>query len=384
MSATNEANMLLRITGTRSPGPAGPAAGERNPITAYVADVIRHAEPTPVVDIGAVVGGRTRTISLKLDGCSRWGSIKGRTALALLASIADRVDSRSTVVESTSGNLGVALAGICRDLGIPFTAVVDSRLPPAMSVRLSEYGARIDEVERSDDGRHLQRRLARVQEILRGDAHALWTNQYENPASVAVHRWWTGPELAGQLRPDLQAVFAPVSTGGSFAGLSAFLAEHRPEVVCTAVDVQGSTIFGGPPGPRLLTGIGASKPSAFLGGPDRPPHVMVADIDAIAVCRTLARDVGISVGGSSGATIAGCLRVLSERPDITHALCLCPDMASNYTETLYDDAWLRQAGAQSALNRPPIGGQEVHFTEKPQLGDPEDEAGSHELDSLRG
>ena len=384
MSVTNEAALVRRITGTRFPAPDNRTAGRRNRITAYAADVLRRAEPTPVVDVGAVVGGRTRVISLKLDGCSRWGSIKGRTALALLASIADRVDARSTVVESTSGNLGVALAGICRDLGIAFTAVVDSRLPPAMAVRLAEYGARIVEVERSDDGRHLQRRLARVQEILRGDPHALWTNQYENPASVAVHRWWTGPELGRQVRPDLQAMFAPVSTGGSFAGLSAFLAQHRPQVACTAVDVRGSTIFGGPAGNRLLTGIGASKPSAFLGGPARPPHVMVADVDAIAVCRTLARDAGISVGGSSGATIAGCLRVLGERPDLTRVLCLCPDMASNYAETLYDDAWLCRAGARSALDRPSVGGREVHFAEKPGLEDPGDEAGSHEIDSLRG
>ncbi|MGW7531801.1 pyridoxal-phosphate dependent enzyme [Amycolatopsis sp. NPDC054798] len=332
----------------------------RERVLTYARDTIRQTPPTPVAEVTALVAGRPRNLLLKLDGRSRWGSLKGRTALGLLTSVADELADGSEVVESTSGNLGVALAGICRELGIPFTAVVDGRLPPAMARAIRQYGGHLVEAKPGDDRLRLQRRIAAVQEILAANPRAVWTNQYENPANAAVHHLWTGPELEQQLGPEPRVLFAPVSTGGSFAGLSSHMAEKRPEIDCVAVDVAGSTIFGGPPGCRLLTGIGASKPSNFLGA-TRPPHIVVTDTDAIATCRTLELDAGIGVGGSSGATIAGCLRYLARHPDVTGAVCLCPDLASNYRETLYNDAWLLQADAVDSLLRPELDGASVRF-----------------------
>jgi N-(2-amino-2-carboxyethyl)-L-glutamate synthase len=346
-------------------GAAGRPGGRHEEILAYALDLVRATPPTPIVEVEVVVDGRPRIVSLKLDGRSRWGSIKGRTALALVASVAARIGPASTIVESTSGNLGIALAGICAEIGVPFTAVVDSRLPPAMRARIAGYGARLvcaDDAGAPDDSLHLLRRIARVREILDQDPDAVWTDQYENPANVAVHRWWTGYELDGQLGSGLQVMFVPVSTGGSFAGTRECLAAVRPELECVAVDVDGSTIFGGPPGRRLLTGIGASKASAFLGESPRPRHVMVSDLEAIAVCRALADDTGIAVGGSSGAAIAGCLRYLHGRPDLSRALCICPDLGASYRETLYDDVWLMEHGAVEALGRPATGGLKIVFT----------------------
>jgi cysteine synthase A len=364
MPTTAQENLpLLRaLTGSLpNPGSDDKESSKRELIFDYIANTIQRSAPTPIVNVAVAVNGHARTILLKLDGCSQWGSMKGRTALALVASVAGKVSSRTTIVESTSGNLGVALAWICRDLGIPFTAVVDSRLPPAMLGRLTRYGACIDEVGRADDSLHLLRRIERVREILRSDVNAVWTNQYENPANVDVHRLWTGPELNRQIGPELQIVFAPVSTGGSFVGLRRHLSAERLDVACVAVDVVGSAIFGGPTGHRLLTGIGASRPSTFIGQSSQPPHVMVSDPDAIAACRTLASDAGIAVGGSSGATIAGCLKFLNGRPDIKVALCLCPDMGDNYRQTLYDDEWLANNGATGALGRLVVGGQPICF-----------------------
>ncbi|NUP47723.1 MAG: pyridoxal-phosphate dependent enzyme [Catenulispora sp.] len=340
--------------------------GLREKILTYAEDSVRAAPPTPILEVGVNVAGIRRTVLLKLDGRSRWGSIKGRTAVALLASVAGDLGPDAEIIESTSGNLGVALAGICRELGLPFTAVVDSRLPPDMAARLTGFGARVVD---ADDGAprdtmHLLRRIARVQLLLKQNPDAVWTNQYENPANVAVHRWWTGHELLRQLEsePPVQAAFAPVSTGGTFAGLRACLGAARPDLEFVAVDVVGSTIFGGPPGPRLLTGIGAGKPSAFLTHADRTPHVMVTDTEAIATGRALADDTGVAIGGSSGAALAGALHHLRERPDLHRVLCVCPDLGSNYEQTLYDDTWLLDNGAAEALGRPSVGGRKVVFT----------------------
>jgi cysteine synthase A len=349
----------------------GRTGGKRDLILDYVIDTVRTTEPTPIFEVEVTIDGRARTIFLKLDGRGRWGSIKGRTALALLASVANRVGSGTTIVESTSGNLGIALAEICREIGVSFTAVVDSRLPPAMLAKLTDCGARLVDAGGPDDSYYLLRRIARVRQILRDDPYSVWTNQYENPANVAVHRWWTGHELDRQLTPDLQVMFAPVSTGGSFVGVRACLSAARPELEFVAVDVAGSTIFGGPPGRRLLTGIGASKPSVFLGQTGWPRHVTVPDVEGIATCRALAADVGVGVGGSSGATIAGCLRFLHEHPEVSRAVCICPDMGSNYQETLYNDEWLLEHGAAQALGRPSVGGQKIHFAARPMRHGPE-------------
>jgi N-(2-amino-2-carboxyethyl)-L-glutamate synthase len=340
-----------------------PSVCHPNPVLQYVADAIGRSVPTPVTTIRVNVDRRPRIIMLKLDGMSPWGSIKGRTALALIASVANRIHSHSRIVESTSGNLGVALAKICHDLNVPFTAVVDSRLPPGLAEQLVRLGAHLDHVADEGDSRHLMHRIERVRKILSADKEAVWPNQYENPASVAVHRSWTGPELDSQIGAcPLQALFVPVSTGGSFVGLRHHMARHKPWVSCVAIDVTGSTIFGGSPAPRLLTGIGASKPSGFIGQDGGADYVMVSDVDAIATCRTLADDTGIGLGGSSGATIAGCIRFLRERPDLNIVLCMCPDMAESYRHTLYNDEWLIANGAANALRPASISEEPTVFT----------------------
>jgi cysteine synthase A len=126
----------------------------------------------------------------------------------------------------------------------------------------------------------------------------------------------------------------------------------------------------------VLTGIGASKPSAFIG--DLSPHVTVSEADAIATCLTLARDTHIYVGGSSGATLNGCLQFsgatlngclqfLSEHPEMKVALCLCPDLDANYRNTLYHDGWLMRTGLANARSRPVVGGQRVFFEKKESI-----------------
>ncbi len=360
MSSTPEGQLLQRIVASTQRS-AGGVATRQQLVEDYLARELARSVPTPMIELTTTVAGRPRRIYLKLEGHSRWKSIKGRTALALMASIAHRVGDRTTVVESTSGNLGVALAGTCAELGIAFTAVVDSRLQPGLRARMRRLRARVVTIENTADGNYLQRRIARVRELLAGDNQAIWTNQYDNKANVAVHRWWTGPELGRQLPADARVVFAPVSTGGSFTGMRDYLACDHPDIECVAVDVRGSIIFGGVPAARLLTGIGASKPSTFLDPVALPAHVMVSDAEAISACRALLRDTGVGVGGSSGAVLVGCLRFLRDRPDLEAAICICPDLAANYQETLYDDEWLSRSGLTEALSGLNVDGAAIRF-----------------------
>jgi len=140
----------------------------------------------------------------------------------------------------------------------------------------------------------------------------------------------------------------PVSTGGTLAGIARCLRNESPATRIVAVDAYGSVALGGRPGPRLLTGVGAGRRSSFVTSETYDECVLVDDAEAFAQCRALASETGISVGGSSGATLAACRRMLAAGADLGRAVCLCPDRGEAYASTIYDDGWLARNGLEPA------------------------------------
>ncbi len=324
-----------------------------NPVLEHVSRAMAAYPVTPVRTVRTEIAGIPRTITLKLEGHSPWRSVKGRTALSLIRSVAgDLTAPDATVVESTSGNLGLALSAICRDLGLRFIAVVDHRQSPVIQQAIEANGGELDWVRTPDDATtHLQDRLARVRELERDLPHAVWPNQYENDANWRIHETWTAPEFDAQVTHRAQALFAGVSTGGTLAGLSRHFRRTRPALRIVAVDVRGSTVFGGVPRPRTLTGIGAGRRSAFLTRASTDDVLLVDERQAVACCHTLRADTGTAVGGSSGAVLAGCLEYLYRHPEVRHVLCLCPDLGDHYGPTVYHPAWLDRMGLPSEAHR---------------------------------
>ncbi len=300
---------------------------------------------TPVARVSVEIGGKTRLVDLKLEGRSPWGSIKGRTAIGLMRSVARRFDQGAygPVVESTSGNLGVALAAICREAGLRFIAVVDPKLSPTIRDRLLANGATL-EIVMSDNplGNHLNTRIARVAELCRLFPRALTPNQYENLANRDVHTEWTGPEWLLQCECAPDAAFIAVSTGGTLAGVARAFRATAPSTRIVAVDSVGSLVFSDTPGVRWLTGIGSTRKSRFIDPASYDEVSLIDDTAAVSVCRALAADTGIAVGGSSGAALAAAVRYLTRHDDVTYVTCLCPDDGDNYTRTIYDDCWLAE------------------------------------------
>lgn len=305
-------------------------------------------EATPVAWLTVVHRGTHQRVGLKLEGTNATGSVKHRTATGLLRSLHEQrpLVPGSVVVESTSGNLGIALAHLLRRLGCRFIAVVDVRTPPWSVAELRSQGAEVVVVDTPDrHGGYLLERLTRVHAILAANPGYRWTNQYENPANPAVHASTTGPEILAQV-PDVDAVYVPVSTGGTLAGISASLGGRRTSVSVVAVDAHGSRAVRARPGRRLISGIGSSRPSRFLdaGTYDRVVHV--GDSAAVAACRALREDVGLRLGGSSGSVLRAFLRDLDD-PAVARPVapvCLCADGGDRYADTLYSDTWLAEHG----------------------------------------
>ncbi|MFF8789309.1 cysteine synthase family protein [Streptomyces sp. NPDC015125] len=324
-----------------------------NPVLDHLGRAMADYPVTPVRTIHTEIAGIRRTITLKLEGHSPWSSVKGRTALSLIQSVAGELTvPGATIVESTSGNLGLALSAICRELGLRFIAVVDRRQSPIIQQAIEANGGELDWVKTPDDATtHLQDRLARVRELVRDLPHAVWPNQYQNDANWRIHESWTAPEFDAQAGEKAQALFAGVSTGGTLAGLSRHFRRTRPGLRIVAVDVRGSTVFGGVPRPRALTGIGASRRSVFLDAASTDDVLLVDERQAVACCHTLRQDTGIAVGGSSGAVLVGCLEYLYRNPEVRHALCLCPDLGDHYGPTVYHPAWLDRMGLPAEADR---------------------------------
>lgn len=300
---------------------------------------------TPLHPIEVVIQGQARTIHLKLESQNPTGSVKDRTAFGLLRALEEegRLRRGSCLVESTSGNLGVALAFLCKLHGYDFIAVVDPKTTEENIARMRALDAQIELVTQPDIyGGYLLSRLERVRELCRRSARFVWSNQYGNPANPSIHQETTGAEIYRQMYGRIDAVFLAVSTGGTLAGVSAYLRAASPKTRIVAVDACGSVVFGAAPAPRKLTGIGASQPSHFL----RPDHyddfTLVTDSQAFAWCRALESELGLRVGGSSGAVLSACTRYLEQHPYLKRVVCLCPDDGAHYASSIFDDAWLEQ------------------------------------------
>ncbi len=308
--------------------------------------------------------GRGVRLSLKLEGCNPFGSIKDRPAHAIIERLVaeERLVSGRRIIESSSGNLAVALAGQCRARGFGFVAVVDPNVTPENLARLEELGADIVMVrERDPTGGFLLTRLAEVERRCELDDQLVWTDQYHNPANPAAHYHGTAPEVHEQMG-DATAVFVAVSTGGTFAGMSAYFADHAPEIRVIAVDVEGSVALGhSAPRPRHLSGVGAGQRSHFAPEVERTATEMVSEARAVATCCWLAEVADLPVGASSGAAIAGALQVFEREPELEHVVCVCPDFGSRYASTVYDEGWRAERGFDETV--PPT----LRFVERPPL-----------------
>lgn len=302
---------------------------------------------TPLAPIALSIHGRRRVVRLKLEGANPCGSLKDRTAQSLIDELEQHgaLERSSVLVESTSGNLGVALAWLARRRGYHFVAVIDPKTTRENVRRLRRLGARIELVDTPDEaGGYLLARIERVRQLCASSPAYVWPDQYANPANPRAHEQGTGPELLQQLSGDLDAVFVAVSTGGTLAGLARFLRRESPATQIIAVDAYGSVALGGSPGPRLLTGIGASQASSFVSAGLYDDLIFVRDAEAFANCRALASGTGLAVGGSSGATLAACARVLARDPDLERVVCLCADRGQSYASTIYSNRWLARHG----------------------------------------
>jgi cysteine synthase A len=287
------------------------------------------------------------TVWLKIEKYHPTGSIKFKTAVEILDSLeaSGALRRGQMVVESSSGNLGVALAFLCRERGYRFTCVVDPNALRDSLRRIRDYGGDISMVTARDAGSgYLPARLATVKLLLATHPGAIWTNQYANPANARAHERLTAPAVLRNV-PDLDVLVVGAGTTGTLLGCMQYMRRAAPHVKVVAVDAVGSVTFGSEPAPRKLPGIGSGVRPALADAVDalrRPDVHFISERDTVAMCRRLRDRHGVLVGASTGTVVCGLLREARRHPAGRTFVAISPDGGERYQDTVFNDEWVRQ------------------------------------------
>jgi 2,3-diaminopropionate biosynthesis protein SbnA len=293
-------------------------------------------------------------VHAKLELLNPGGSAKDRPAFTMLteAMTAGRLQAGETVVESSSGNMAIGLAQACRILGLQFICVIDVKTTPTNRRLLEAYGVELEVVcePHPVTGDWLDARICRVQDIVQRTPRAWWPNQYENVANVDAHRTGTAAEIHRALGRAPDVIVAAASTCGTLGGILAWADEAGAPVSVVGVDVEGSRAFGGSAGPRLIPGIGSSRPPLLV-DPARIAKVVVSEGECVVGCRELVRTEAIFAGGSAGGVVAATRRILPSLPTDSVVVVVLMDRGERYLDTIYSDEWVAAHVASYAQAR---------------------------------
>ncbi|MFG3479446.1 2,3-diaminopropionate biosynthesis protein SbnA [Streptomyces chengbuensis] len=284
------------------------------------------------------------SVFLKIEGLNPAGSVKLKTAIALVsqAEKSGREFPRTRLIESTSGNLGVALAMVCAAKGYHLSCVTDPHAN-AQSVRLMKaLGAEVVVIDRRDgNGGFLQSRIDYIGERLLREPDTYWLNQYANPAGPRAHRERTGRSIVEEIG-HVDHVFIGAGTTGTLMGCAEFFRQHSPHTRIIAVDSVGSVTFGGPATPRHIPGLGTSRRPEILDEKFVDEVVLVSESATVEMCRMLAEERGLLLGGSSGTVLAAVAGKSKDIPEGSVIVALSPDFGERYLETVYNDDWVAE------------------------------------------
>jgi N-(2-amino-2-carboxyethyl)-L-glutamate synthase len=300
---------------------------------------------TPLVELRSFSSGRNLSVYAKMEGFNPGGSIKDRTAISMLLGKIKNSEldpTQSVVIESSSGNLAIGLAQVCRYYGLRFICIVDAKTSLQNIAILKAYGAVVEVVDEPDPetGEYLPARLRRVEALVSSTPHAYWPNQYANPLNPLAHEE-TMREIADELGGRVDYLFSATSTMGTLRGCSAYIKRCDLNTTTVAVDAEGSVLFRARvPRKRLIPGYGAAMRPAIFTPTAADRFVHTTDLDCVVGCRRLALREAILAGGSSGATIMALEKLRAEIPDGSACVLIFPDRGERYLDTIYSDAWV--------------------------------------------
>lgn len=289
---------------------------------------------TPIIKINYISEMCGATVLAKCEFKNPSGSVKDRIAYYMIkeALASGAITKRTTIVEPTSGNTGIALASICASLGIELVLTMPESMSMERRKLLRAYGAKIELTpgEKGMSGA-LQRALELKDEIK--DAYIL--QQFENPANPKAHRETTAKEIVDALGDRVDIFITGVGTGGTISGVGEVLKEINPKTKVYAIEPAESPVLsGGRAAPHKIQGIGAGFIPKTFNQRICDGIIRVSGKDAIEQSKKVALSEGLLVGVSSGANLYGAMSLAtkSENRNKTILTMLC-DIGERYLST---------------------------------------------------
>ncbi|APC38814.1 cysteine synthase A [Clostridium estertheticum] len=291
---------------------------------------------TPVLKLNKLVSVDTADVYVKLEKYNPAGSIKDRAALGMIekAEKLGLLKEGFTIVEPTSGNMGIALAMIGRIKGYDVIIV----MPDSMSVErrslIKAYGAQL---VLTDGSKGMKGAINKAKEISDGDSKFFLPQQFVNIANPEKHYETTAEEIFSDIS-DLDVFVAGVGTGGTITGVGRRLKEFNKEIKIVAVEPAKSPVLsGGEPGPHKIQGIGAGFTPDIYDSSVIDEIMQITDEEAFDIAKRLAKEEGILVGISTGANVAAAIKIAKKLGKGKKVVTVAPDGGEKYISMgIYD------------------------------------------------
>lgn len=284
---------------------------------------------TPHVKINKLFGAKHQ-VWVKLERTNPGASIKDRIALSMIEDAEQKglLKKDSTIIEATSGNTGIGLAMVAAVKGYRLILV----MPESMSVErrrlMSIYGAEFVLTPRE---KGMKGALEKAQELATEIPNAWSPLQFENPANIEIHKTTTAQEIIKAFPDGLDYLITGVGTGGHITGCAEILKAHYPNLKVFAVEPETSPVIsGGSPSPHPIQGIGAGFIPTNLHTDILDGAIQVSKDEAFSYTQRAAKEEGILLGISSGASLAAVAKKLAEIPENAKVLTFCYDTGERY------------------------------------------------------